>query len=276
MKGLAAWSILVFLLFPRFGSAEGFSLFPSGQQENARQIAPATRLHLFGSDTEAQSAASIQANSASAPKRAPKQRPHMIELSMANWRPLTHSEKFGLFYRDLLHWETHMSIAFDAGLSFATKDRQYLGVGARGYFTRYGLNVADEANFTFFNTFLFPTIFAEDPRYIPSDNHKTSARLAYALTRGILTRNDSGASEVNWAKLLGMLVATSVSSIMYSSYGADVGVGGNFVAFGSNMGSEAAFNVFKEFWPDVARKMKLSLWLRNIVRSQLRDYVRVS
>jgi hypothetical protein len=63
---------------------------------------------------------------------------------------------------------------------------------------------------------------------------------------------------------------------MYSSYGADVGIGGNFVAYGNNMGSEAAFNVFKEFWPDVARKMKLSLWLRNIVRSQLRDYVRVS
>ena len=276
MKRLAAWSVCLFLLFPLFGLAEGFSLFPSGPEESARRSVPAKRLELFGPDAKAQSAAPVQANSGTQLKPPPKQRPHMIELSMANWRPLTRSEKFGLFSHDLLHWETHLSLAFDAGLSFATKDRQYLGVGARGYFTRYGLNVADEANFTFFNTFLFPTIFAEDPRYIPHDGYKTSARLAYALTRGILTRNDSGASEVNWAKLLGMLVATSVSSIMYSSYGADVGVGGNFVAFGSNMGSEAAFNVFKEFWPDVARKMKLSLWLRNIVRSQLRDYVRVS
>jgi hypothetical protein len=42
------------------------------------------------------------------------------------------------------------------------------------------------------------------------------------------------------------------------------------------MGTEAAFDILKEFWPDVARKMKVKLWLRNLVRASLRDYVRVS
>jgi hypothetical protein len=81
---------------------------------------------------------------------------------------------------------------------------------------------------------------------------------------------------MNFSNIVGMLVATSTSSAMYSSYGADVGVRGNFVAYGYNMGTEAAFDIFKEFWPDVARKMKVKLWLRNLVRASLRDYVRVS
>jgi hypothetical protein len=219
---------------------------------------------------------SAPANPTIKPNQAQKQRPHMIELTAANWRPLKRSEKFELFSHDLLHWSTHASIAFDSGLSFATDDRPYLGNGVRGYFTRYGLNVADEANFCFFNTFFFPSIFHQDPRYIPRDGGSTAARLAYALTRVLVTRGDSGKSEVNRSNMIGMFISTSLSSVMYSSYGADVGVGGNFVAFGYNMATEAAFDVLKEFWPDVARKMKLNLWLRNIVRASLRDYVRES
>jgi hypothetical protein len=204
-----------------------------------------------------------------------KTRPHLVELSSANWRPLSDSEKFGFFWRDLLHWGTHASLVFDTGLSYATGDRSYLGNGARGFFTRYGLSAADEANFTFFNAFFFPTIFHQDPRYIPDDNGRTGARLSYALSRVLVTRTDSGGKQVNASRLIGEFVATSVSSIMYSCYGADIRTGGNFANYGLNLATDAAFNVFKEFWPDFARKMKLNLWLRNIIRAGLRDYVRV-
>jgi hypothetical protein len=92
----------------------------------------------------------------------------------------------------------------------------------------------------------------------------------------VVTRNDRGSSELNLSGIIGTLFATSISSAMYSSYGADIGVGGNFVSYGYNMGTEAAFDILKEFWPDVARKMKVKLWLRNLVRASLRDHVRVS
>ena len=261
---------------PAFSSVRGFTLFSSGCEHERVSVAVRNQ-QLFDANSWNQSASQgTPSNPAAKQKQGPKQRPHMIELTSANWRPLTRSEKFELFSHDLLRWETHASIAFDSGLSFATGDRPYLGDGAKGYFSRYGLNVADEANFTFFNAFVFPTVFHQDPRYIPRDGGSTKARLAYALTRVLITRADSGKSEVNRSRILGVFFSTSISSAMYSSYGADVGVGGNFVAFGYNMATEAAFNILKEFWPDVARKMKLSLWLRNIVRASLRDYVRVS
>ena len=203
-------------------------------------------------------------------------RPHLIELSAANWRPLTRSDKFSFFWRDIIHWGTHVSLVFDTSLSYATGDRTYLGPGVRGFFTRYGLNVADEANFTFFNAFFFPTIFHQDPRYIPSDHGKIGARLGYALSRVLIARTDSGGSAVNTSKIAGEFIATAISSIMYSNYGADIGMGENFIDFGMNLVTDAAFDVFKEFWPDMARKMKLNLWLRNMVRASLRDYTRVS
>ncbi len=266
--------ICLFIVSPAFSSARGFALFPSECEPAGVAV---RNLQLSDADPRNQSASQGTASGpAVKQKHAPKQRPHMIELSAANWRPLTRSEKFELFSHDLLRWETHASIAFDTGLSFATEDRPYLGYGVKGYFSRYGLNVADEANFTFFNAFLFPSVFHQDPRYIPRDGGSTKARLAYALSRVLITRADSGKSEINRSKMLGMFISTSISSVMYSSYGADVGVGGNFVAYGYNMAIEAAFDVFKEFWPDVARKMKLNLWLRNIVRASIRDYIRVS
>jgi hypothetical protein len=276
MKRLLPILICTLIPLPTLSEVR-FSVFPSEPDEYDFPNTAVSRLELFPPDAGNQSGpVGVPDNQQPQANPARKEHPHLIELSASNWRPLTRAEKFDLFKHDLLHWGTHASIAFDSGLSMATKDRPYLGNGARGYFTRYGLNLADQANFCFFNTSLFPSIFHQDPRYIPRDGGGTGARMAYALTRVIVTRTDSGDSEVNRSNILGMLVATSISSAMYSSYGADVGVGGNFVAFGYNMMTEAAFNVLKEFWPDVARKMKLNLWLRNIIRASLRDYVRVS
>jgi hypothetical protein len=205
--------------------------------------------------------------------QAKHEKPHLIELSAANWRPLTRREKFDLFDHDLVHWETHVSLALDAGISSAIGDRSYLGTGASGYFRRYGLNVADEVDFAFFNGFFFPTLFHEDPRYIPSDHGTVCRRMFYALSRVAVTRNDSGKSEFNKSRVFGTVVATSVSTGYYSAFGADVGVDGNFENIGINLGSDAAFDLFKEFWPDVARKLKLNVWIRNLVRASIRDEI---
>ncbi|MBZ5498921.1 MAG: hypothetical protein LAP85_21190 [Acidobacteriia bacterium] len=200
----------------------------------------------------------------------------MIELSAANWRPLTPQEKRSLFVRDLYNWETHLSLILDAGFSLAIGDRSYLGGGAAGLARRDGLNIADEVNFTFFNAYLFPAIFHQDPRYIPLDHGTRGARLGYALSRVVITRSDSGRSEFNRSKIVGTVLATSLSSAYYAAAGADVGVGGNFASMGINLASDAAFDVLKEFWPDVARKLKMSVWIRNLVRAALRDSIRVS
>ena len=255
MKKLAAAFVCILIPFTALSGTQRFSIYPSASAESESRDVSVSGLQLFQADPASQNGSSgVPANPGIQPNPARKPRVHMIELTAANWKPLTRAEKFSLFSHDLLRWDVHASMAFDSGLSFATKDRPYLGNGARGYFTRYGLNAADEADFCFFTAFLFPSVFHQDPRYIPRDGGTTGARLAYALTRVVVARGDFGGSEINRSNMLGTFVATSISSAMYSSYGADVGAAGNFVAFGYNMATEAAFNVLKEFWPDVKRK----------------------
>jgi hypothetical protein len=220
-------------------------------------------------DTAAQSSASAR------PSNPKPGRPHLIELNSSNWRPLTDSQKFALFWKDLLHWETHASLAFDSGISFALGGRSYLGSGGEQYLAIYGLDVADEENFTFFNAFFLPWIFHEDPRYIPLGHGSTGERLTYAISRVFVTRNDAGHSEFNKSRVLGTVIATSLSSAYYSIYGANVSVGGNFASIGINLASEAAFDVFKELWPEAARKLKINLWIRTVVTNAIRDQIRV-
>ncbi len=201
--------------------------------------------------------------------------PHLIELSSQNWRPLSRSEKFGLFWHDMISWETHLTLAGSAALSFATDNADYLGYDTKGYFSRYGLNVADEANYTFFQAFVFPTLFHQDPRYIPMEKGSVRQRVVYAVTRVVITRNDSGQNELNKSHLLGSFVASAMCNAYYRPEGGGVGVGQTFGRTAVSLGSDAAFNLFKEFWPDFARKIHLNVWIQNIVRTTIRDEIRV-
>ncbi len=200
---------------------------------------------------------------------------YLIELTSANWRPLSHSEKFRLFSRNLLQKETHVSLAVDAGLSLAIDDRPFLGGGGSGFLRRYGFNVADEANSTFFGVFLFPSLFHEDPRYIPLDHGTKRARIAYALSRVVLTRNDAGRTELNKSLILGSVVSSAIASAYYSPVGGATGAGVIFANAGISLASDAGFNLLKEYWPNVSRKLKMNVWLRNLIRSAVRDTIRV-
>jgi hypothetical protein len=231
-------------------------------------------LHLFASG-DTQAAGGSSGGSQPQGKNPSRDHSYLIELTSANWRPLSDSEKFRLFSRDLLHWETHLSLAMDAGLSLATNDRLFLGRGGYGFLRRYGFNMADEANDTFFGAFLFPTLFHEDPRYIPMDHGTKRARIAYALSRVVLTRNDAGSAELNKSLVLGTVVSSAISSAYYSPVGGSTGAGVIFANAGISLASVAGFNLFKEYWPNVSRKLKLSLWIRNLIRSSVRDTIRV-
>jgi len=231
-------------------------------------------LHLFtAGDTQAAGGSSSVAQPQG--KKPSEDHSYLIELSSANWHPLTHSEKLRLFTRDLLHWETHVSLAMDAGLSLAINDRPFLGRGGYGFLRRYGFNMADEANYTFFEAFLFPTLFHEDPRYIPMDHGTKRARIAYALSRVVLTRNDAGSTQLNKSLILGTVVSSALSSAYYSPAGGTTSAGGIFANAGISLASDAGFDLFKEYWPNVSRKLKLNLWIRNLVRSSVRDTIRV-
>ncbi len=191
-------------------------------------------------------------------------------LAQENWRPLTTKEKFIAFREDMLSPFTHMSLLAGAKFSQATNDRPYLGPGFAGFTKRYGLDTADTSNNDFVQGSLLPWLFHEDPRYIPMDSGTKKRRVLYALSRVIITRKDSGREGFNRSKVLGSFASSAISNLYYPS-DRNRDFGSTMSRAGIGIGSDAALNLAKEFWPDVAHKMKLKVWLSNLVERSLRS-----
>lgn len=192
-----------------------------------------------------------------------------VLLSTENWTPLTKFEKFRLFTDDLYSPGTHLSLAGAAWLSWSTNDQSYMGPNFKGWAKRYGYSVADEANGQFFGAFLLPVIFKDDPRYLPLDKGTRKRRVAYAMSRVLVTRKDDGGEHFNAPKVSTAFIVSSLSNLYYPS-GRDSSVGATLSRAGFGLASDAGYNVFVEFWPDVARKFRLGKFFQQLVRRTVR------
>jgi len=116
---------------------------------------------------------------------------------------------------------------------------------------------------------LLPWMFHEDPRYIPLDSGTRRRRAFYALTRVLVTRKDSGRDGWNKSKLLGAFASSALSNAYYPDE-RNNGWRATSIRAATNIGSDAAMNLLKEFWPDVAHKVKLKVWISTLVERSLR------
>ncbi len=172
----------------------------------------------------------------------------------ACYEPLAAQQKFKVFLRRTYSPFTMAGELFDAGYSQLTRDWPAYGQGMEGFGKRVGATVADAESRTFFQTFLFPSLLHQDPRYFYDPNAGLLDRAFYAATRVIVTRDDYGQSTLNSSKILGTIVSKSLSNAYYPAGDRGLGRTANRV-FGALL-SDAGSNVLREFWPDVRRKLR--------------------
>ncbi len=98
-----------------------------------------------------------------------------------------------------------------------------------------------------------PTMLHEDIRYFRLGEGSAWKRTRYALTRVFVTHKDSGAWTFNVSEIAGNAFAASLSNIYYPD--SQRTVGNTTQKWGVNVASDAGFNVLKEFWPDIRRKL---------------------
>lgn len=108
-----------------------------------------------------------------------------------------------------------------------------------------------------FTDTVFAPLLHEDPRYyIEGPQYGFIRRAAYAATRPLITRTDSGHSTVNGAMLLGYAAAAALSYTYYPK--SNQNVHDTISTYGGSIGGEAlAFLVF-EFSSDVMRTLHLA------------------
>jgi hypothetical protein len=164
-------------------------------------------------------------------------------------------DKFKLFVAETVDPLTILDVAFNAGLSQAHNADPQFGQGTEGYAKRFGASLADQASGYFFKDFAYPTIFFEDPRYYRLGQGKVGSRLLHAVEHSVLAHRESGATMFNFSEWLGTVTAASLANLYHP--GNRRGFSPTAERVGYSVGSDIGFDVLREFFPEIARKLKL-------------------
>lgn len=181
-------------------------------------------------------------------------------MDVANARdpyvPLSSREKLNLFADTTFDRITFVTAAFDAGINQATTTPHGYGQGGEGYAKRYGAAVADSVTSNFLGKFLFPVVFRQDPRYFSKLEGTKGQRIGYAMSRVLVTRGDNGRNQFNASQVLGSFSSAATVNVWYPP--ADRKLDTTLIRGATRLGVSMGFNIFKEFWPEIGRRIKVA------------------
>jgi hypothetical protein len=165
---------------------------------------------------------------------------------------LTREKKFRVAFDDSFDPTAFLVAGVFAGSSMAEKQYDF-GQGAKGFAKYYGGAFADQAIGNMMTEALFPIALHQDPRYFVKGEGGFWKRTGYAMSREVITRGDEGLNHFNTSELAGNAVAAGISNVYYPA--TDRSLGKTMNKWGQQIALDTAFNVMKEFWPDVRQKL---------------------
>ncbi|OFV92819.1 MAG: hypothetical protein A3G76_10185 [Acidobacteria bacterium RIFCSPLOWO2_12_FULL_65_11] len=123
---------------------------------------------------------------------------------------------------------------------------------AAGFGTRLAAAAADNTIATFMTTAVASSLFRQDPRYFAAGRDKGFARrAAYAASRVLVTRGESGRPQFNVSRVAGNAGAVGISTLYNPT--TDSSVSGMLTSVGTRLLWDAVSNELGEFWPDIRR-----------------------
>jgi len=170
-----------------------------------------------------------------------------------NAPPLTSKEKFKLFVQGTLDPFPPVAYAIQAGIEQAQDTHSGYGQGAAGYARRFGAALGDGTSARFFATYAFPSLLHQDPRYFRKGEGSAWSRVGYSISRGFITRSDSGAAQPNWSNILGKFAGAGLSNAYYPPE--ERGASLTFSRVAISLGYQTLGNLAIEFWPEIHRKL---------------------
>lgn len=128
-----------------------------------------------------------------------------------------------------------------------------LGKGVPGFGRYYWRGFVDKTDGNYLVIFVLPTILHEDERYYSMGTGGFWKRLTYSASRVVITPDYHGHSTFNASEILGRGIAQGVSLAYYPSKSRTVGQYAS--KYGYAILRDALTNSFREFWPDISRKV---------------------
>ncbi len=167
------------------------------------------------------------------------------------YQRLTAKQKFRIATKDSTDWPGFLVAAGFAGLYQLENSNPDFGQGLKGYAHRYATAYGDQVIGNFMTEGMLPSVLHEDPRYFRHPSGTVKGRIAYAVSRILVTRTDSGSTRFNYSEIVGNSIATGISNLYYPESRT---ISDNVEKLGVQLATDAFSNVLKEFWPDIKRK----------------------
>jgi hypothetical protein len=183
-----------------------------------------------------------------------------------NAPPLKSKEKFQLFVRGTLDPFPLVMFGLQAAVEQAKDSFNGYGQGSAGYAKRFGAALGDGTSARFFATYAFPSLLHQDPRYFRKGEGGGWSRTGYSISRGFITRGDSGKTQPNWSNILGKFAGAGLSNLYYPE--GDRGASLTLSRVAISLSYQVIGNLAIEFWPEIQRtvfggKKKQSLQPHN-------------
>ena len=163
--------------------------------------------------------------------------------------------KFTLFLHDAPDPVSFLSAGFNAGMDQAADRDPSFGLGAAGYGRRFGIDLAAQTTWRFLKDFAYPTVFSEDPRYYRLGHGSYRKRLLHAAAHSAVAFRDNGKYMFNVTEWLGTASAVALTSAYHPSD--DHTFGSIIKQTGYSVSWDVGFDILREFWPEVARKLRI-------------------
>jgi hypothetical protein len=168
-------------------------------------------------------------------------------------QPLSVKQKFGYYAREQLGLTAPLGAAFSAAISQGLDSDPKYGQGWEAYGKRVGAVYIEGESVAFLRGALLPTLLHQDPRYYRQGTGSFVGRSVYAVSRTLITRQDSGKKALNFSAL----GASGGAAAMTLAYFPDRSQTSSAVlwAFAGNVGGIAAANWLREFGPEIKHKV---------------------
>jgi hypothetical protein len=161
------------------------------------------------------------------------------------YAPLSTRQKFQAFARTTFDPSAIVVVALGAGVTQPGNSQPQYGEGSQAFGQRAGAIAAGYGSATFFTEDLLPTVLHQDPRYFRKGDGNAPSRIWYAATRTLVTRQDSGRSNVNASFLGGFAMSVALSNSYYPDRNRNASDAAS--RYGLGLAVNAAINVVREF-----------------------------
>jgi len=172
-----------------------------------------------------------------------------------NPQPLSVGSKFKLFVNQSISPPYILAAAINAGISQARDVPEAYGQGWDAYGGRFGAAMGRASSNSFFSTFVFASVFKEDPRFFPQNRPSFWGSVKYSAQRLVVTRKDSGENGFNVSGLLGPLAAETLANV-YLPQSEQTGAK-TAERYATDMAWKFAGNMFKNYWPTIFHSLGL-------------------